>query len=435
MAAAGAAIGLGNIWRFPYLAGLNGGGAFVLMYIGFVLLIGIPLMASEVLIGRRGLANASDAFRELALFRGNSRWWMLAGALPILTGFLILSYYCVIAGWVLHYIFHSAIGTFNNITPSATNGVFNHLLASPMLLMFWDSIIILTCVMIIGKGVHKGLEKAIWIMFPSFLILVVILTFYATETGNFQRGLVFLFRPDFSRVTIHSVLLALGQAFFSLGIGMGIMLTYGTYVQKNTPIIITSIEISIADTLIALIAGMTIFPIVFAYKLAPNAGPSLIFKSLPLAFGHMPMGNVFSTLFFVMLEFAALTSAIALLEPSVMFLMERFEWSRQHAVTVSGFTLWLLSIGSVVSFNVGSHPIFFGMTFFDFLDYITSNIMLPIGGILTAVFTGWIMYRQDTSDELHLNHRHVLYKSWRFSVRYIAPLGIAFIFAKSIGII
>lgn len=435
MAGAGAAVGLGNIWRFPYLAGLNGGGAFVLMYIGFVILLGIPLMASEVLVGRRGLANASDSFREIAIFRGHNRMWYLAGLLQILAGFLVLSYYSVIAGWVLHYIFYAASGTFTNISQESTNHLFANLLASPMMLLFWDSIIILTIVVIIGRGIHKGLEKAIWIMFPAFLLLVVILTFYATKTGSFQKGVLFLFKPDFTKVTINSTLLALGQAFFSLGLGMGIMITYGTYVQKDTSILTTSIEIGATDTLIALVAGMTIFPIVFAYHLPPNAGPSLIFKSLPMAFGHMPYGSVFATFFFIMLEFAALTSAFALLEPSVMFLMDRLKWSRPHAVSVVGFTLWLLSIGTVVSFNVGSHHYFFGMTFFEFVDFLTSNIMLPVGGLLTAIFTGWVMFRQDTCDELQLDHKHVLYKSWRFAIRFIAPISILFIFAKSVGVL
>lgn len=435
MASAGAAIGLGNIWRFPYLAGINGGGAFVLMYIGFVILLGAPLMASEVLIGRRGLANAEDSFREIAVFRGNSPWWKIAGLWQICAGFLILSYYSVIAGWVLHYIYFSAIGRFDNITPDATKAVFNNMLASPTMMLFWASLVLIACLIIVAKGVNRGLEKAIYVMVPALAILVVILIGYAIEAGSFKQGLVFLFRPNFDQVTIHSVLLALGQAFFSLGIGMGIMLTYGTYVNKTTSIINSSVMISAADTMVALVAGMTIFPVVFAYNLSPSAGPSLIFKSLPLAFGHMPYGRIFATLFFLMLFFAAITSAIALLEPSVMYLMEKRAMPRRHATAIVGFTLWILSIGTVVSFNVGSHPHFFGMNFFEFLDYVTSNIMLPIGGLLTAIFTGWVMYRQDSCDELQLHHKHLAYRAWRFSVRFIAPIGILIIFVKSLGFI
>lgn len=435
MAAAGAAIGLGNIWRFPYLAGINGGGAFVLMYIGFVIVLGLPLMISEVAIGRRGSANASDAFKEIATFRGSSHWWSLAGMIQIVAGFLILSYYSVIGGWVLHYIVHSTLGTFSNISAADTNILFNEMLASPMTMLFWDSLVVLACVVIIARGIHKGLEKAIVIMVPALVILVVIMSVYAIEAGSFHQGMAFLFKPDFHLVTIKSVLLALGQAFFSLGIGMGIMLTYGTYVDKNTSLVGTSMAICAADTAIALIAGITIFPIVFAFNLAPNAGPSLIFKSLPLAFGHMPMGRLFGTLFFLMLTFAALTSAIALLEPMVMYLTEKTGWTRHKAASVAGFALWILSIGTVLSFNTHSHPIFFGMTFFDFIDYLTSNILLPLGGMLTAIFTGWVMYRTDTCDELKLNHRHRLYRFWRLSMRFIAPVGIAVIFAKSVGIL
>lgn len=435
MAAAGAAIGLGNIWRFPYLAGLNGGGAFVLMYIGFVIILGLPLMVSEVAIGRRGSANAADAFKEIATFRGSSHWWGLAGLIQIIAGFLILSYYCVIGGWVLHYILHSSIGTFNNISTAQTNALFDQLLASPMTMLFWDSIVVLSCVFIIAKGIHKGLEKAIVIMVPALFILVVVMSVYAIEAGSFHKGIEFLFKPDFHLVTIKSVLLALGQAFFSLGIGMGIMITYGTYVDKNTSLIGTSAAICGTDTLIALVAGITIFPIVFAYNLAPNAGPSLIFKSLPLAFGHMPLGQLFGTLFFIMLTFAAWTSAIALLEPMVMYLTEKTGWSRHKAAAAAGFVAWLLSIGTVLSFNIAAHPIFFGMNFFTFLDYLTSSILLPIGGLLTAFFTGWVMYRTDTCDELKLNHRHRLYRFWRLSMRLIAPVGILAIFAKSVGLI
>lgn len=431
MAASGAAIGLGNIWRFPYITGINGGGAFVLLYLAFVIILGIPLMASEVLIGRRGQCNPCCAFKKIATFRESSRWWMTVGLLPILTGFLILSFYSVISGWVLHYIFLAAKGTFNHISTTQTNSAFNQLLTSPMEMLLWDSVVIIGCITILSKGLHKGLERAIVFMFPALIVLSVVLMIYAFKAGSFSKGMNFLFSPDFSKITFKTVLLALGQAFFSLGIGTGIMLTYGTYVNKNTSLMGTSIAISLADTAIALIAGMTIFPIVFANNLAPNAGPSLIFKSLPLAFGHMPMGSLFATLFFIMLEFAALTSALALLEPMVMFLIETVEWPRKKAVSVAGFVIWLLSIGSVVSFNIGSHPVFFSMTFFDFLDTITSSIMLPLGGLGVAIFTGWVMYKQDTSEELQLERSQLPYKLWRWAVRVIAPIAIIAILLKS----
>jgi len=434
MASAGAAIGLGNIWRFPYITGLNGGGAFVLIYILFVILLGIPLMASEVLVGRRGRKNPSDSFSDIARLSNRSRLWWIGGIIPIITGYLILSYYSVIAGWVLEYIFNSFSGRFVGVSGTDASNIFNQLLSNPVQMLFWDTIIVSVTTAIVAAGLHKGLEKAIYIMFPAFIGLTILLMIYAVQSGSFMQGVKFLFEPDFTKLTANSVLLALGQAFFSLGIGTGIMLTFGTYVTKKTSIPRTSAIISASDTIIALVAGMTIFPIVFANDLAPNAGPSLIFKTLPVAFGQMKYGSVFSGMFFIMLEFAALTSAIALLEPMTMFLREKFGWSRPRAATKAGFFIWILSMGSITSFNMTAHVKFFGMTFFEFLDYTTSNILLPLGGILVAVFTGWAMYKKDSSDELRLHRQSLAFKSWRFAVRFIAPIGILAIFAKSLGI-
>lgn len=434
MASAGAAIGLGNIWRFPYITGLNGGGEFVLIYLLFVILLGVPLMASEVLVGRRGQKNPSDSFRTIAHLSNKSRLWWIAGAIPILTGYLILSYYSVIAGWVLEYIFNSFSSRLSGVNGEQAATIFNQLLSNPVQMLFWDTIIVSITIAIVAAGLHRGLEKAIYIMFPSFIILTFVLIAYAVHTGSFMKGLSFLFEPDFSKITANSVLIALGQAFFSLGIGTGIMLTYGTYVTRKTSIPKTTVIICASDTLIALIAGMTIFPIVFANGLSPNVGPSLIFKTLPVAFGQMQYGYIFSGMFFIMLEFAALTSAIALLEPMTMFLQERFGWSRFSAATRAGFFIWILSLGSIASFNMAENFKIFGKTFFDFLDYATSNILLPLGGILVALFTGWAMYKKDSSDELRLGRQSLVFRSWRFAVRYLAPVGILAIFSKSMGI-
>lgn len=428
MASAGAAIGLGNIWRFPYITGLNGGGAFVLVYIFFVIVLGIPLMTSEVLVGRRGRKNPADSFKEIAILSGRTRLWWIGGIIPIITGYLILSYYSVIAGWVLEYIYHSFAGHFTGITSAQAENTFNHLMSNPVQMLFWDTIIVFVTILIVAAGLHKGLEKAIFIMFPAFIFITAVLVIYAINTGSFMQGLTFLFEADFSKLTAKGVLLALGQAFFSLGIGTGIMLTYGTFVTKRTSITKTSAIICASDTIIALVAGMTIFPIVFANNLAPNVGPSLIFKTLPVAFGQMRYGGLFAGMFFVMLQFAALTSAIALLEPMTMFLREKFGWSQIRATTKAGFFIWLLSMLSIISFNIGADFKIFNMTFFEFLDYSTSNILLPLGGMLVAIFTGWSMYKKDSSDELHLTRQSKTFKAWRFCVRYLAPIGILVIF-------
>jgi len=434
LVSAGAAVGLGNIWRFPYITGENGGGAFVLVYLFFVIALGIPLLMSEVLIGRRGGANAAFSYRNLAVKKNRSKWWMLAGALPIVAGFLILSYYAVITGWVLDFLLHSVTDTFSNITPEAASQLFSNMLADPMRMLFWDTLVIAGIIFIIARGIEKGLEKTVYIMFPALLILMTILIIYAIKSGSFWQGVTFLFSPNFHALTAQSILLALGQAFFSLSIGTGIMLTYGKYVSKETSIAKTCVIIALMDTLVAVIAGLAIFPIVFANGLAPTAGPSLIFETLPLAFGAMPFGDLFAGLFFLMLIFAAITSAMAILEPTVVWMMEYFKWTRAKAAMTAGLIAWVLSLGTIASFNIASSYTIFGKTFFDALEYIASNYMLPLGGLLVAIFTGWILTKNDTVDELGLNASSLTYKSWRFCMRYVAPLFIILIFLSAIGI-
>ena len=434
LASAGAAVGLGNIWRFPYIAGENGGGAFVLVYIGFVIVLGIPLMMSEVLVGRRGNQNAASSFRSLALQNNSSKFWMIGGALPIIAGFLILSYYSVVSGWVCDFLYYSIFSTFKHLSVGQISNLFDNLLGDPMLMLFWDTLMIAAIILILARGIHKGLEKTVYFMFPALAVLIVVLIIYSFNTGSFNEGFNFLFKPNFHDLTPHGVLLALGQAFFSLSIGTGIMLTYGKYVSKETSIMRTCIIVVFADTLVALLAGLAIFPIIFANGLEPSAGPSLIFKTLPVAFSQMHFGDFFSALFFLMLLFAAFTSAIALLEPTILWLMEKYDFSRAKAATSAGFVLWVVSLGSVASFNIGAQFKIFGMTFFDLLDTITSNIMLPLNGLIVALFTGWIIHKQDTRDEFQLHTNSLSFRSWRFVARYIAPVAILLIFLNAVGL-
>jgi len=434
IASAGAAIGLGNIWRFPYITGENGGAAFVLIYLGFVILLGIPLMMGEVLVGRRGKKNPAFSYRRIASDNNRSKLWMAAGLLPILAGYLILSYYCVIVGWVLDFFWHSLLGTFQGISVTAVSHLFTNLLDNPMKMLFWDTLAIVATMLVVARGLHRGLEKTIFIVFPVFVVLIIVLIIYAVKSGSFMQGVDFLFKPDFSEITPHGILLALGQAFFSLGIGTGIMLTFGKYVTHQTSIVTTTFAIALADTVVALLAGLTIFPIVFANGLAPDAGPSLIFKTLPVAFGQMPFGELFASLFFIMLALAAFTSTIALLEPAVVYLMETLNWNRAKTATLAGFVIWVLSLPSVASFNIGKHWQLFGKTFFDGLEYLASNVMLPLSGLCVAVFTGWVIRRHDTADELQLRPNGKRYRTWRFAVRYLAPLGILFIFSHALGL-
>ncbi len=429
-----AMVGLGNIWHFSTLVGMNGGGAFVLVYLLFVFLLGIPMMSSEILIGRRSVRNPVDAFRTTAIQSLHSPKWSLAGGLQIITGLLILTYFCVISGWILHYIFLAARHKFENISIEGANQAFAQLLNAPINMAFWDTLFIIAMVCTISLHIRKRLEKVIIVALLATLTLIITLIVYAFETSSFAHSLNYLFTPDFSKLSARSVLIALGQAFFSLGIGTGIMLTYGTYVTKETSILKSCTIIAISDCVIALLAGMAIFPLIFANNLSPNQGFSLIFQTLPVAFGHMPFGHLFGTLFFIMLEITTFISAIALLMPTVIFCREALLWRRTKSAIVSGILVWVVSMGVIVSFNIAKNFKIIGLNFFEFIDFLTGDIMLPIGGLLVAIMTGWMMFRKDTSDELGVNPRGLAFRSWRLAVRYVAPVAILLIFCHLLGL-
>lgn len=434
MASAGAAIGLGNIWRFPYLTGENGGGAFVLVYLLFVFGLGMPVMMSEVLIGRRGRHNAAYSFRDLAIKAKRSPMWKLAGMLPILCGFTILCYYLVITGWVIDYFVHSLRGTFTGITHQGAIDLYNNLKANQLELILWTTIAVIATVYVIARGVQNGLEVTMYFMLPALVLLTIALLFYAFSTGSFWQGFSFVFKPDFSKLTSHGVLLALGQAFFTLSIATGAMLTYGAYVTKDTNISKTVFIICVADTVVALVAGLTIFPIVFANGLPPAQQEGLIFNVLPLAFGSMPFGSLFAAIFFLMLFFAAFTSAVALLEPTTAYLMDALKWSRVKATTIAGFVLWVITLASTASLNIGSDYTIFGLNFFNLLDYVSGNIMTPLGALFLCIFTGWRMHQIDTSDELQLPMSSLSFQIWRIIITYIAPILIIIIFLSALGV-
>lgn len=434
LATSGAAVGLGNIWKFPYIAGENGGGAFVLFYLICVAVLGIPIMMAEVMLGRAGRQNPASTMRTLALESKHSRYWGLVGGLGILAGFLILSYYSVIAGWSLDYVFQAALGHFSSQTPAQIDQLFQDLVSSPYRLIFWHSLIILATVSVVIFGVEKGLERAVRFMFPAMLGLLLVIVGYSMQTGYFSHGLHFLFHPDFHKLTPNAMLIALGHAFFTLSLATGSIMMYGAYVPQGISISKASLFIAAADTSIALIAGLAIFPIVFAYGLEPGAGAGLIFKTLPLAFGRMPYGELFATLFFIMLVFAAFTSAISLIEPSVACAIEKFSISRTRATLLIGSAIWLLGFGTVFSFNIWSEYKMFGMNFFDAIDYLTANIMLPLGGLLVAVFAAWFMKKDIVLFEMKANGG-VIYKLWHYALAYVAPIAISLVFLNFIGII
>jgi NSS family neurotransmitter:Na+ symporter len=450
LAASGSAVGLGNIWKFPYITGENGGGAFVLVYLACIALIRLPIMIAEVMLGRRGRQSPINTMSELAQEAKVSQIWCLLGWLGVAAGFIILSYYSVIAGWAIAYVVRSAAGVFTNVTADGVESIFGALVGDWERLLAWHTLFMVMSMLVVARGVHHGLEKAVRVLMPALLVLLLVLVGYAFTSGHFQEGFDFLFTPDFSKVfyacetvdgaqictfTGEPLLVAMGHAFFTLSLGMGAIMVYGSYMPRKESIAGASILIAVMDTVVALLAGLAIFPIVFANGLAPGAGPGLIFQTLPIAFGSMPGGRLFATLFFLLLVFAAWTSAISLIEPAVAWLVEKRQISRTRASIACGLTAWLLGIGTVLSFNVwsGEEYQLFGKTLFDLLDFLTANIMLPLGGLLIAIFAGWVMTRRDSADELQMSAPG--YAAWRFVIRYITPLAVVVVFLKAIGVI
>ncbi|MCZ6800602.1 MAG: sodium-dependent transporter, partial [Nitrospirae bacterium] len=340
MAATGAAVGLGNIWKFPYLTGEHGGSAFVLVYIICVAALGIPMMMAEVMLGRRGRQSPVNTMRTLAKEANASQSWQLIGWSGTLAGMLILSYYSVIGGWTVAYIFKSAMGTFGGATGSFATNTFQEFVGDPVTLGIWHTVFMVMTMFVVIRGVQGGLEKAVRYLMPTLFVLLLVLVGYATTTGFFMDGLAFLFKPDFSKLSGDSMLAAMGQAFFSLSLGMGTIMIYGSYVPKGISIAQTSVFIAIADSAVALIAGMAIFPIVFANSMEPGTGPSLIFETLPVAFGNMTGGIAFGTMFFILLLVAAWTSSISLIEPAVTLLIENYRMTRISASIWCGIATW-----------------------------------------------------------------------------------------------
>jgi len=432
LAAAGSAVGLGNIWKFPYIAGENGGGAFVVVYLACVLLMGVPIMVAEVMLGRAGRGSPVHAMRNLIETAKAGNFWRAVGWMGIAAGFLILSYYSVIAGWALFYIWQMASGALHAATPEMTESLFNGLLASPWHLMFWHTLFMAMVVWIVSKGVVKGLEAAIRWFMPLLFILLVILLGYSAQSGGFEQGFNFMFSFDWSAMKLDGFLAALGQAFFTLSLAMGAIMAYGAYLPKETSIFSTVTTVALIDTTVAIAAGLAIFPIVFANGLDPSSGPGLMFVTVPMAFGQMEFGVIFGALFFVLVSFAAITSAISLLEPLLAYLIEEYNALRTRVAISMGVICWVLGIGSVLSFNVWSDVYIVGdKTFFDFVDYVTQNIMLPLGGVLIAVFVGYVLPKDLVAEQLGLSAGAVNIV-WNVLIKLVAPLGVLAVFCYTI---
>lgn len=441
LAAVGSAVGLGNMWRFPAEAGENGGGAFVLFYMLCVLLIGLPVLLSEVLIGRHGQANAPESVRRLARDSNAPQGWSILALLGVFGAFLILSFYCVVGGWVVYYIgvfasdlFQTGLtgGAFEGRAAEDIEGLLPGLFGNGGLMVGLNLGFLAVTMFFVARGIASGIEWVAVYLMPIFFLLFLGITVYGAFTGNFGEAVSYLFSFDFSKLTGDVMLAAVGQAFFSLSLGVAGMMTYGAYASRDTNLAETSGIIAGADTAVAILAGLAIFPIVFAAGLSASAGPGLMFQSLPIAFQAMPFGSLIGLAFFVMVFFAALTSSVGLLEAPTAWMFEKFNMSRVTATVIVGSGAAVLGVLSALSFNeiadfrpLGFIPIFADANFFDALDGVTAKLFMPIGAILTCIFVGWIADAKLIDDENGLDG--TLHRIWRALVRFVCPAALAVI--------
>ncbi len=425
LAATGSAIGLGNIWKFPYITGENGGAAFVLSYLLCILLVGIPIMMAEIMLGRQGRANPIAAVVNATREAGVSRLWAIIGWMGVLAGFFILSYYSVIAGWTLDYVQSAAEGKFAGVNGQGSNQLFNDLLANKARLVQWHTLFMFMTALVLMFGINKGLEAAVRWMMPTLFILLFVLLGYAYTTGEMLTSARFMFSFHLDDFSWNSALLALGHTFFTLSLGMGAIMAYGAYMPSTAAIGKTVLTVALLDVMVGLLAGVIIFSFVFATPgIEPSNGPGLMFVTLPVAFGAMPMGTLVGTAFFAMVALAAWSSTMSLLEPAVAYLNERFGFHRISACLLVASAAWLLGLGSVLSFNeLADQQLLWGMNFYSCIDFFTTNVLLPCGGFLTAIFVGWVLRPDFLNNEMKQDHPTLL-RIWRWLLRYIAPLAV-----------
>ena len=430
----GAAVGLGNIWKFPYTLGSSGGSAFVLIYVLAIALIATPIMLSEMIIGRRSGKSAPEALRSLAIDGGHSPRWSLVGWMGLMALLLVLSFYSVIAGWSIAYLVKALSGGLAGLTVEQAGAGFATHLHQPITLTLWHLLFTGITIFIVARGIKSGLERVVTVIMPLLFLMLIGLVVYSAITAEFGQALRFLFTPDFSKVTPDIVLAAVGQAFFSVNVGVGAVLTYSAYLPKNVNLFRSALTISAGDTLVALLAGLAIFPLVFTYGLDPNEGPGLVFVTLTTVFAQMPGGSIVGAAFFLMLLFAALTSSLSMLETMTARAVEFPGVSRAAAACVIGGCAFALGLITVLSFStweavypLAGIPIFATKTPFDLIDYLVSNVMLPLGGVLYALFAGWWLSREIQVSELGMGEGG-LFKAWLMLVRVVAPIAVALVF-------
>jgi len=429
MAAAGSAVGLGNLWKFPYVAGKNGGGAFVLVYFIMLFLVGFTLMLAELVLGRKTKLNAIGAYRKI------SKKWKWVGGLGVITGFMILSYYSVIGGWVIKYLIEALTGGLSVTDAAVLGDKFGTIVSSTGGSIFFHALFMIATLGIVIGGVDGGIEKASKIMMPALFVIIILLAVRGCTLPGSMAGIKYLLVPDFSKLSMDVVLSALGQVFFSLSLGMGCMITYGSYLPDKENIPQSATIIPLLDTGVALLAGLATLPAVFAFGFEPAGGPGLMFVTLPAVFASMPMGTMFSILFFVLVLFAALSSSISLLEVCVSYVVDEFGMNRKKSTVLLGFITFLIGIPSALSFGIWSDKtILFGKNFFDLFDFATSNVMLPLGGLLLCIFVGWV-WGTDKAVEEATNNGEIAFPlagAWSFLVKFVGPIAISVVFIRSL---
>lgn len=431
LAAGGSAVGLGNIWKFPYLAGENGGGAFLLVYLVTVAIIGFTLMLAEFTIGRYSQSDAVGAFKKI-----DKRFGFI-GFIGVIASFFIMGFYMIVGGWSLAYIFKAITGAINSTDSIVLSGAFNELVINDIQPIIWGGIYIILNIGIVWSGINKGIEKASKILMPALFVIMIILTFKSLSLEGAMEGVRFFIKPNFSEITPKVILNAAGQAFFSLSLGMACMVTYGSYLSKSENLVKNAIIVPLLDTFVAIMAGFVILPAVFAFGFEAGGGPSLAFVTIPAVFSTMGanIGTIFSTLFFVLLTIAALTSSISMLEIPVAYLIEQRKWTRKKAVLLTSIIVFVMCIFSSLSNGKLSYLTIGGKNLFDFYGYVASNILLPFGGMLISIFVGWILGKKNAINEATNGGtiKFRLAKVWIFLLKYIIPVLILLIFLSGLG--
>ena len=433
LAATGSAVGLGNIWKFPYITGENGGGAFVVVYLLCIAVIGIPIMLAEVTIGRLGRLSPVNTMATLAAKHGKPREWSVVGMLGAITGFTILSFYAVVGGWVLYYVFRVGFGEFSGADASFVESAFGEFVGSWSQVLLWFTIFMVITVVIVARGVEKGLQTTVKWSMPILILLLFVVLIYGIAEGGFVKAISFMFTIDFSALKTESILIAMGHAFFTLSLGMGAMMIYGAYVPSDVSLRSTVYTVAAADTLVALVAGLAVFSIAYAYNLDPGSGVGLLFNTTTLAFGNLPFGSLFGCLFFLTVSLATLTSAISLTEPVITWIVEKTELQRWLVAVIIGVAIWVLGLGSVFSFNLWSEVQIGSRNIFDFLDYVTQAWLFPLGGILIGLFAGFVLPKTTLGEQWGISDG-IEMTIWRVLIGIVAPICVLVVFAGEIGL-